>query len=119
MREGAAASAKRIAAMNDRLRREPNNRELGQVLISEGIVALGEDFKRCLFGALAAMTPKDFKRGNDPYRERDFNAFSVDGRFCLFKIDYYAKGNHQRPSDDPADPGKTDRVLTLMLADDY
>ncbi len=68
---------------------------------------------------LAAMTPKDFKKGNDPYGERDFNSFSVAGRLCFFKIDYYAKGDLRLASDDPADPSKTERVMTIMLADEY
>ena len=35
------ARAKRIAELNDRLRKEPANRSLGQVLISSGINARG------------------------------------------------------------------------------
>lgn len=113
------ARPKRIAELNDKLRREPLNRSLGQVLVSSGIAAEGETFKAETLTKLAAMTPKDFKKGNDPYGERDFNSFSVGGRLCFFKIDYYAKGDLRLASDDPADPSKTERVMTIMLADEY
>jgi Protein of unknown function (DUF3768) len=66
--------------------------------------------------ALAALEPKDFRTGNDPYGERDFESFMVGERKCFFKIDYYAKDDLQHGSEDPSDPTKTTRVLTLMLA---
>lgn len=113
------ARVKRIAELNDRLRKESANRSLGQVLISSGIAARGAEFKAMVLAALAGMQAKDFKKGNDPYGERDFNSFTVDAKLCLFKIDYFAKGDLRRPSEDPADPAKTERVLTVMLADEY
>ena len=132
------ASAKRIAELNDRLRwsasgkvatgfpkrstpnqNSPMNRGLGQVLVSAGIAARGEAFKMKVLAAVAAMTPKDFKKGNDPYGERDFNSFSVEGRLCHFKIDDFAKCDLRAPSDDPSDAARTERLTTLMLADEY
>jgi len=115
-RNGRAA---RIAALNDRLRRNPRDRSLGEVLISAGLNAQGEAFKATALATIAAMTRKDFKPGNDPHGERDFNSFSVDGRLCLFKIDYFAKDDLRRPSEDPADSERTTRVMTVMLAEDY
>ena len=113
------ARAKRIAELNDRLRKEPANRSLGQVLISSGINARGAEFRAMVLTAVASMQAKDFKKGNDPYGERDFNSFTIDGKLCNFKIDYFAKGDLRRPSDDPADPAKTERVLTIVLAEEY
>ena len=113
------ARAERIAELNDQLRKNPLNLSLGQVLISSGIDAVGTDFKAKVLTALACMHTEDFTEGNDPYGERDFNSFAVDARLCFFKIDYYAKGNLCAPSEDPADPNKTGRVLTVMLADEY
>jgi hypothetical protein len=110
---------RRIAALNDRLRKEPSDAALGKTYFSAGMAALGEDFKAKVLAKVAGMTAKDFKKGNDPYGERDFNSFSVDGKLCLFKIDYFAKHDLRRPSDDPADTARTTRVLTLMLTDDY
>lgn len=111
--------AHRIAELNDQLRKEPMNRAHGQVFLSAGIAARGEPFKAKVLAVIAAMTPKDFKPGNDPYRERDFNSFSVGERLCLFKIDYFAKSNLRVHSDDPADPAKTERVMTVLFADEY
>ena len=119
MTKGQNARARRIAELNDRLRKEPANRALGQVLLSAGIATRDDAFKTKVLAAIAGMTPKDFKLGNDPYRERDFNSFSVGERLCLFKIEYFAKGNLRKPSDDPADPAETERVMTVMFADEY
>ena len=111
--------SQRIAELNDQLRNEPMNRALGLVLVTAGILNSGQSFAEKVLAAIAAMTPKDFKKGNDPYGERDFNSFTVGGRACLFKIDYYAKGDPHCGSEDPGDPSKTDRVMTVMLARDY
>ena len=119
MNKEQSARARCIAELNDRLRKEPANRALGQVLLSAGIAARDDAFKTKVLAAIAAMTPKHFKAGNDPYRERDFNSFSVGERLCLFKIDYFAKGDLRKPSDDPADLRKTERVMTVMFADEY
>ena len=114
-----SARAERIAELNDQLRKNPLNRSFGQVLLTSGINAGGADFKAKVLTALASMQAKEFKEGNDPYGERDFNSFTVDAQLCFFKIDYFAKGDLCAPSDDPADPEKTERVLTVMLADEY
>ena len=44
--------------------------------------------------------------------------FEEGGERYFFKIDYYAP-NMSEGSDDPADPSKTRRVLTIGLASDY
>jgi hypothetical protein len=55
---------------------------------------------------------------NDPYGEHDFGSFEVTGHKFFFKIDAYDI-DMRFGSEDPADPTKTTRVLTLMLAEDY
>lgn len=60
----------------------------------------------------------DFCRANDPYEEHDFGSFEADGHQIFFKIDYYDPTLTQH-SDDPADPGVTKRVITIMLAEEY
>ena len=43
---------------------------------------------------------------------------SVDDERLFWKIDYYDR-TMQRASPDPADAAVTERVLTVMLADEY
>ena len=53
-------------------------------------------------------------------RFSDFGAFSIKGvaEKIFWKIDYYAPGL-MHGSEDPGDPQRTIRVLTLMLASEY
>lgn len=60
----------------------------------------------------------EFTAGNDLHDEHDFGSFNIVGRKFLWKIYYYDK-RCEFGSDDPADPEKTTRVLTLMLAAEY
>lgn len=66
----------------------------------------------------AVQTYSDFSEDNDPYGEHDFGAFTVNGKKVFWKIDYY---DHTMTfgSEDPADPYKTMRVLTIMFPEDY
>jgi Protein of unknown function (DUF3768) len=73
-----------------------------------------------------------FTKDNDPYGERDFGAVyqCADGQWTaerpaigerervFWKLDYYDR-DLKYGSDDPADPSKTRRVLTIMLAKEY
>jgi hypothetical protein len=59
-----------------------------------------------------------FEPANDPYGEHDFGAVDVAGQKFFWKIDYY-DSKMEFGSDDPADPAKTTRVLTIMRADEY
>ncbi len=60
----------------------------------------------------------DFCHANDPYEEHDFGAFEVDGHTVMFKIDYFDHDLSMH-SPDPADPSVTQRVITIMLAEEY
>jgi hypothetical protein len=55
---------------------------------------------------------------NDPHKEHDFGNFTLVGRKFFFKLDYYDLAM-EFGSEDPADPSKTTRVLTIMLAEEY
>lgn len=55
---------------------------------------------------------------NDPHGEHDFGRFQAAGHTFLFKVDYYDR-DFRFGSEDPADPARTARVLTLMLPEDY
>ena len=60
----------------------------------------------------------NFTAANDPYEEHDFGSFDYKGQKIFWKIDYYDR-NLQYLSEDPANPAVTNRVLTIMLADEY
>jgi hypothetical protein len=49
---------------------------------------------------------------------RDFGSFEIDYQKFIFKHAYYDK-SMQYGSEDPGDPKKTTRVLTIMIADEY
>ena len=59
-----------------------------------------------------------FSPDNDPHAEHDFGSIEHAGTTYFFKVDYYAPGM-EGGSEDPADPEKTTRVLTIMRADEY
>jgi Protein of unknown function (DUF3768) len=88
----------------------------GQVFLSHGVSELPIDVKaRAL---LIVKTFKDFTSGNDPYGEHDFGSFELAGDTFYWKIDYYDL-DCRYGSEDPGDPEKTMRVLTIMLAAEY
>ena len=60
----------------------------------------------------------DFCHSNDPYGEHDFGSFEADGHTIFFKIDYLDKALTYH-SPDPSDSSVTERVITIMLAEEY
>lgn len=69
----------------------------------------------------ALMAVRDFNKfdeGNDPHHEHDMAFFELGDEKYFFKFDYYAP-DMEHGSEDPADPQKTTRVLTIGLASDY
>jgi hypothetical protein len=103
----------KIALLNDAFRRTLSG---GKVLMTAGVNELPDMVKAEALCTVAAF--KDFPEGNDPFGERDFGAFDLCGRKLFWKIDYYDQ-DFQFGSEDPADPAKTARVLTIMLASEY
>ncbi len=106
-------NAERIRALNDELRRNLPN---GHAVMTTGIAALGPEAVARIIKTIAVYD--DFCHANDPYGEHDFGSFEADGQLIYFKIDYYDKAltHHSR---DPSDPSVTERVITIMLAEEY
>ncbi len=112
--------------------------DLSEVSKAETIQKLNDEFRKTLAGGKIMLTPgvsnldaksmelalvrlktfEEFAPDNDPYGEHDFGAIEIAGQKLFFKIDYYDPGL-EFGSEDPADPSKTTRVLTLMLAEEY
>lgn len=111
-------TVQRIAQLNDQFRRaEPGIP--GKTVLTAGIVELLNQQKIPLRElALLVAQFDDFTEQNDPHGEHDFGVFQLGGAKCFWKIDafdpYYSMG-----SDDPTDLSKTNRVLTVMLAEEY
>jgi Protein of unknown function (DUF3768) len=103
----------RIRELNDELRQHLLG---GNAVITTGIAALGEEFVARLVKTIAVFD--DFCHANDPHEEHDFGSFEVDGHHILFKIDYYDK-TFTYLSPDPSNPAVTERVITIMLAEEY
>jgi hypothetical protein len=102
-----------IRALNDALRQ---NLTVGMAFITAGVAALGTEAVARIVKTIAVYD--DFCHANDPYEEHDFGVFEVDGHKLFFKIDYFDKALAS-PSPDPADPSRTERVITIMLAEEY
>lgn len=102
-----------IRALNDQLRRDLTG---GRAVMTPGVAALGSEAIQRLVQTIAIFD--DFCTANDPHGEHDFGAFDFDGVEIFFKIDYFYK-DFQFHSPDPADPTVTERVITLMLAEEY
>jgi hypothetical protein len=106
-------STERIRALNDELRR---NLPTGHTIMTAGVAALGPEAVARIVKTIAVYD--DFCHANDPYEEHDFGSFKADGQLIFFKIDYLDKAL-TAPSPDPSDPSVTERVITIMLAEEY
>lgn len=105
--------AERIATLNDWLRKTGCG---GQLVVTHGVQSLAGFDAAELMSALSAYD--QFDEYNDPHGERDFGALDLWGSELLWKIDYYDSALCFG-SDNPADPAVTQRVLTILLAEEY
>lgn len=103
----------RIRTLNDELRKHLLG---GGALITPGIAALGPEAVERLVMTIAVFD--DFCTVNDPHEEHDFGSFEFDDVKVIFKIDYFDK-SLEFHSPNPADPSVTQRVITIMKADEY
>jgi hypothetical protein len=109
----AGKKSEAIRELNDKFRTTMTG---GQVMMTSGVDALPSDVKAAAIRKVATFS--DFTPDNDPHGEHDFGNFTLAGRKFFWKIDAYDKAM-EFGSEDPADPSKTTRVLTIMLASEY
>lgn len=102
--------------LNDNLRRDIFNINLGTLFFTPGVSALKDEDRFALITEV--QTFEDFNASNDPYEEHDFGAVEFRGTKYFWKIDYYDK-TMQSHSPDKSDPTLTNRVLTIMRTDEY
>lgn len=89
----------------------------GECVITSGIAALEPEAVAQIIEKV--QTFDSFTQDNDPYGKHDFGAFDHPAAGKVFwKIDYYSP-SLQQSSKNPADPRRTYRVLTVMLAQEY
>ena len=107
-------SRRRIAQLNDQFRMTGVG---GKIVLTQGVANLGEDMVFKIILALRGYA--DWGEENDPWGEHDFGVITLaEARKVYFKIDYY-DARMEYGSEDPSDPEKTTRVLTLMLPEEY
>src|SRR5262245_9302945 len=107
--------AKRIADLNDKFRKSLASG--GRAYMTAGVNAKGGDF--VAKALIKVMAFDDFNADNDPHGEHDFGSFELEGEKVFWKVDYYSTDDPDLGSEDPSDPTKTERVLTIMLAEEY
>jgi hypothetical protein len=117
-------TAVRIAALNDEFRRATgltrteHSAVPGRCFVTAGVAALSIEAQVEILDRVRNFS--DFKPANDRHREHDFGSIGLTGGEEVFwKIDYYADADMEYGAEDPADPKRSFRVLTVMLAAEY
>ena len=103
----------KIALLNDAFGKTLSG---GEVFLTAGVHELPDMVKAAAIQRVATFDA--FTEDHDPYGEHDFGSFDLCGRRFFWKIDYYDRAMEQG-SEDPSDPEKTTRILTIMLASEY
>jgi Protein of unknown function (DUF3768) len=106
-------STDRIRELNDTFRRTFAG---GKVMMTSGVDELPDCVKAEALRQVATFS--GFTPDNDAHGEHDFGSFTLVGRKFFWKIEYYDR-EMVHGSEDPANPEKTTRVLTVMLANEY
>ncbi|ORE90101.1 hypothetical protein ATO13_23516 [Stappia sp. 22II-S9-Z10] len=114
----ALTPAEHVAILNDLFRTQLGFCEVaGMVAKTSGIDALPPDTQQAIFLAVAEFST--FTEDNDPYGEHDFGCVEIEQNKVFWKIDIYADCDCKLGSLHPADPSRSYRVLTIMLAHEY
>ena len=85
----------------------------GKVMMTAGVDALPDMVKAAAIRKV--VTFDEFTEDNDPYDEHDFGKFELCGRRFFWKIDLYEEPGVKSENGEPV----VNRVLTIMLADEY
>ena len=109
-------NTKKIAELNDNLRKNLFTPGQNQVFISHAVNSLPYLERARLLDKVQNFN--NFNKSNDPYKEHDFARIEHRGINYCFKIDYYNR-DMDAGSENPADETITTRVLTIMRADEY
>lgn len=78
-----------------------------------GVAALGAEAVALIVKTISVYD--DFCHASDPHEEHDFGSFDADGHVIFFKIDLYEEPEVKDSNGEPV----VNRVLTIMLADEY
>lgn len=103
----------KMRLLNDQFRRTFTG---GKVLMTSGVSSLPKAELITLMNLV--RTFDDFAQKNDPYGEHDFGKIEFEGTAYFWKIDYYDV-DLEFASPDPTDKTITNRVLSIMLAEEY
>jgi Protein of unknown function (DUF3768) len=113
-RESEDSNARRkIRALNDAFRQSFWG---GRIMMTAGVAAFENPVRNAVVEKIKAFDA--FDDDNDPWGEHDFVNVEHDGQTFFAKIDYYDR-KLEAHSEDAADPEKTCRVMTIMLAEEH
>lgn len=103
----------KIKQLNDSFRKSFSG---GRVVLTCGIASLPLVQQNEVINKVKKFN--DFTEDNDPYGEHDFGCFDYRGKQIFWKIDLYDL-NYEFYSPQPDDETQTNRVLTIMFAEEY
>jgi hypothetical protein len=87
-----------------------------RIVITRAVQALSAEALGTLLSAVRTFS--NFSGTNDPHGEHDFGDIELFGKTWFWKFDYY-NTDFSAGSEDPSDPDKTCRVLTILRSDEY
>lgn len=106
-------NTKKIALQNDNFRKHLSQ---GTLVLTQGIRSnTKEDLETIITKVRNFDT---FDENNDPYNEHDFGAFDFKGKKIFWKIDNYDR-EFLYLSPDVSNPRLTNKVMTVMYAEEY
>jgi hypothetical protein len=89
-----------------------------RLVYTEGLMAQEPRVRSLIMEAVEKFD--QFTAANDPHGENDFGAVEVEGVAVFWKIDYFERGSgYEYGSEKPWDARETQRVLTIMLREEY